>query len=142
MVFVTFKTESRFPVNRDKIREIIEKELSNHGIKVNYEVGVSIVGDRKMTFLNKKYLGHDGTTDVLSFPLESEGKISIRGTPDAPSGFVTPPDGILHLGDIVVSFPQAIDQAAEKNVFVDEEINFLVQHGVLHLLGIHHEEQI
>lgn len=140
MVIVDFRTESRFPVNRDIIRQIIEKVISKQGLKARVEVGVSIVGNRKMTELNEKYLKHEGTTDVLSFPLESGGVTSKRGTPDAPSGFVSPPDGVLHLGDIVISYPQAVKQAAEKNELVDEEISVLVEHGVLHLLGIHHEE--
>ena len=140
MVIVDFRTESRFPVNRDRIRKTIEEVISRHGLKAKVEIGLSIVGDRKMSELNGKYLKHEGTTDVLSFPLESGGVISKRGTPDAPSGFVAPPDGVLHLGDVVISYPQAVKQAAEKNELVDEEISILVEHGVLHLLGIHHEE--
>lgn len=139
-LIVDFKTESRFPVNRDKIREIILKILSQNNIRAPCEVGISIVGDRKMLELNKKYLGVDETTDVLSFPLLTSDKLSKRGTHDAPSGFISPPDGLLHLGDIVISYPVTIKQAAERNIFVDEEINFLVEHGILHLLGIHHSE--
>jgi len=140
MLTANFKTESRFPVDRKKIREIINQTLDKQGLKNDCEISISIVGDRKMRGLNKKYLNLDETTDVLSFPLESEDKIIKRGTPDAPSGFVSPPDGLLHLGDIVVSYPQALAQAAEKNIFVDQEINILIEHGVLHLLGIHHDE--
>ena len=141
MLTVNFKTESRFEINREKIKEIIQKTLEAQGMKEEAEIDVTVVGDRKMKELNQEYLGHDETTDVLSFPLESDTGLSKRSTMDAPTGFVSPPDGILHLGDIVVSYPQAVMQAAEKNILVDEAINFLVEHGILHLLGIHHDDK-
>jgi len=141
MLTVNFKTESRFEINREKIKEIIQKTLEAQGMKEEAEIDVTVVGDRKMKELNQEYLGHDETTDVLSFPLESDTGLSKRSTMDAPTGFVSPPDGILHLGDIVVSYPQAVMQAAEKNILVDEAINFLVEHGILRLLGIHHDDK-
>jgi len=49
------------------------------------------------------------------------------------------PDDWWYLGDVVISYPQALKQAQEHNLLVDEEIDRLVEHGVLHLLGIHHE---
>lgn len=139
-IVLEFKTESRYPVNRESIKTAVLEILSSQGVADKCEIGISIGGDRKMRFLNKRYLNRDYTTDVLSFGLQSEDKINKRGTIDAPSGFISPPDGILHLGDIVISYPQAVKNAALKNIYVDQEINNLVQHGVLHLLGIHHEE--
>lgn len=91
-----------------------------------------VIGDRKMMELNEKHMKHLGTTDVLSFPLGN-------GTGSG-AGFVNPPDGILRLGDIVVSYPQAVKQAQEHSLLVDDEVCNLVQHGLLHLLGINHEE--
>jgi probable rRNA maturation factor len=76
-----------------------------------------------MTQLNKAWLKRQGTTDVISFPLD-EDKF---------------PDKVLRLGDIVISYPQARKQAAAANTTVDEEVNKLVEHGVLSLLGLHHE---
>jgi len=137
---INFKTESRFEINREKITQVVQKTLDEQGIRQDVELDITVVGDRKMKELNEKYLGHEETTDVLSFPLESDLGLSKRSTMDAPTGFVSPPDGILHLGDVVVSYPQAVMQAAEKNILVDDAIDFLIEHGVLHLLGIHHEE--
>jgi probable rRNA maturation factor len=54
--------------------------------------------------------------------------------------FITPPDDILHLGDIVVSYPQAVREAGEENKMVDDVVEFLILHGLNHLLGIHHPE--
>jgi len=122
MIKVLITTESRYPADRKIIRDRAIKVLESHGVKGKAEVEVSIVGDRKMKELHKKYMGDDTTTDVLSFPLEDSG-----------------PDGVLRLGCVVVSYPQAIKEAIEENVLVDEKIAFLVEHGILHLLGIHHE---
>ena len=52
---------------------------------------------------------------------------------------VVSPEGVLILGDMVICYPVAVSEAAEKNIMVDEEIDFLAAHACLHLLGIHHE---
>jgi probable rRNA maturation factor len=127
MITVLFQTESHFPVNRKKIKEAIEGALLGQ-VHRDAEVSVSVVGDRRMRELNKKYRNLDATTDVLSFGLENGGE------------FVEPPDDVLRLGDIVVSYPQAVNQAREENKLVDDKIVFLVLHGLDHLLGKHHPE--
>ncbi len=132
MITVLFQTESHFPVDRKKIIDAITRELESK-MKSNTEVSVTIVGDRRMKDLNKRYRNIDSTTDVLSFPLNDPNEVH-----EAP--FVEPPDGILRLGDIIVSFPQAVAEAAEENKLVDDQIAFLALHGLNHLLGIHHPE--
>lgn len=116
--------DSRYKVDRKKIRDVVAKTLADHGVVSQAEVSVVVVGERKMRELHKKYMETDEPTDVLSFPLEG-------------ASF---PDEILRLGDVVVCYPVAVVQARENNRMVDEEVNFLVEHGCLHLLGIHHEE--
>ena len=133
IISVILFCESRYPVNRKSIRKTIEAVLGERSISGSIEVSVSIVGDRKMRSLNKKYRGKLETTDVLSFS-QVEGEISAKKLKN-----VSYPDGVLRLGDIVISFPQARKNAVKKEVLVDEEINFLIGHGLLHLLGIHHE---
>lgn len=130
-VHVLFQTESHFPVDRKKIKEAIERALL-HEVHRSAEVSVSIVGDRRMRELNKKYRSLDATTDVLSFGLNDP---AIQG-----DAFVEPPDDILRLGDIVVSYPQAMEEAREENNLVDDQIVCLVLHGLDHLLGKHHPE--
>ena len=125
MIKINIKAESRYPVDRKLVREVVFSVLDNHSIQAAL-VEILLVGDRKMKALNKKHMGEDQTTDVLSFPLLGK-------------NFITPPNDILRLGDIVISYPQAQRQAMEHNKTMDEEINFLVEHGLLHLLGIHHE---
>ena len=131
MINVLFQTESHFPVDRKKVRQAIIAVLEKK-LKSDCEVSVSIVGDRQMKELNQKYRKLDATTDVLSFPFHDPGAHDIP--------FVDAPDKILRLGDIVVSFPQAVVEATEGNKLVDEVIVELVLHGLNHLLGIHHPE--
>lgn len=131
MISVIFQTETHFPVSRKKIRQAIVETLDNT-IKRHAEVGVSVVGDRRMKQLNSQYRHIDATTDVLSFGLNEPTQ------KDVP--YVDPPDHVLRLGDIIVSYPQAVLEAAEENKLVDDVIVELVLHGLNHLLGIHHEE--
>lgn len=131
MVNILIKTDSKFNINRDRIKNTIAKFLSEKKVKGHIEISISIVGDRMMRQLNKKYRDTDTTTDVLSFPLSSDEGTSSR--------FVDPPDNVLRLGDIIVSYPQAIEQSAQQNKMVYDKIDELVEHGLLHLMGIHHE---
>lgn len=125
MIRVLIQADSRYPVNRKRIRQKVKEVLKSKGIKDNAEISIMFVGDRKMKALNYKHLKREGTTDVLSFSL-LEGEVAY------------PQGDILRLGDIVISYPQARKQAGEYNVLVDEEIDRLVEHGLKHLLGIHH----
>jgi len=131
MVTVLIKTESHYPVNKEKITNAIIKALSGK-VRRDAEVSVTIVGDRKMLQLNSSFRNKKQTTDVLSFPLNES------SSPNTP--FIEPPDKILRLGDIVISYPQAVNEAAEGNKLVDDQIIFLALHGLNHLLGIHHPE--
>ncbi|MBI3379292.1 rRNA maturation RNase YbeY [Candidatus Gottesmanbacteria bacterium] len=130
MINVLIKTESHYTVDRQRIRSAVEKVLGEKGVKGKIEVSVNIVGDRLMKELNKKYRNLDETTDVLSFPLGGDAN-------DKP--FVDPPDNILRLGDIIISYPQAREDASVENKLVDDKIDELVAHSMLHLLGQHHE---
>ncbi len=85
-------------------------------------ISVFITDDREMKKLNKEYLNRDYTTDVLSFEIKEKLE-----------------DNSLYLGDIVVNKDQAKRQCREYGNDLEEEISELVGHGVLHLLGIHHD---
>ena len=112
--------------------------LHKHRISGKVEIGISIVGDRKMHELNRNYRGIDSTTDILSFALEDPYPMNLQHIQRI--GFVAAPDSWLRLGDIVISHPQVVEDASIDGISVDEEISELVEHGVKHLLGIHHGE--
>ncbi|MBP6882077.1 MAG: rRNA maturation RNase YbeY [Candidatus Levybacteria bacterium] len=117
--------ESRYKVNRKKVKETIELVLARKNITSPTEVSLAFVGDRKMHSLNKKFRNLDKTTNILSFPL-SEGEQTHL------------PSDRLRLGDIVISYPEMIKESVRDEMMVDDKINFFVEHGLLHLLGEHH----
>ncbi len=138
MINVLIFKESRFPADRLKIKKFVTEYLKKkvHG---KVEVGINIVGDRKMKTLNNKYRHINKTTDVLAFPLaDATGDRS----DDLKTGFSpenSSPDRVLRLGDVVISYPQAVLEAAKEEKLVDQKIAELIAHGLDHLLGIHHE---
>lgn len=136
MINIIVSTDPRYDVNKTAIKIAITAVLQRYRIGGKVELGVNIVGDRKMHELNRKYRGVDSTTDILSFALEDHNLTSLQHIPRI--GFVASPDKWLRLGDIVISYPQALEDAAMDGISVDEEIKTLVEHGVNHLLGIHH----
>ncbi len=131
MITVLFQTESHFPVSTQKIKDAVTTYLMPR-VKSKTEISITIAGDRRMQELNHTYRNIDATTDVLSFPQNDPSQ------PMAP--FVDAPDGVLRLGDVVVSYPQAVQEATEENKLVDDKIIELIDHGINHLLGIHHPE--
>ena len=109
------------------LRQAATKALSILGC-ADAELSILITGDMKMRRLNRQWRGIDKTTDVLSFSmLEGEGTMR---APDAP----------LVLGDIVISAPRALAQAVEAGHSLEEEMLFLLVHGILHIFGYDHEK--
>lgn len=131
MVKLLFSTESHYPVSKKLIQDALEAALKNQ-VKSHVEISVSIVGNRKMRQLNRKYRDINAATDVLSFPLMESRQ--------AGSVFVNPPDNILRLGDIVISYPETLKMARTESIMVDAAIIKLLLHGLNHLMGIHHPE--
>ena len=80
--------------------------------------------DTQLQNLNRDYLGIDAPTDVLSFPASEK----------------DPDTGASYLGDILISIPRAIAQAQAAGQLLEAEVQLLVVHGVLHLLGHDHAE--
>ena len=97
------------------------------------ELGLVITDQEKIRELHLVHLGEDEPTDVLSFPMLPEAE-------EDRADFVAPPDGISHLGEVIISYPQAVIQAEERGHPVEREVATLVVHGILHLLGHDHAE--
>lgn len=136
MVNIIVNSDLRYNINRVSIKAAVSEILAKHKIGGKIELGINIVGDRKMHELNRKYRGLDTTTNILSFALEDSSPSSLQHIPRI--GFVAAPDKWLRLGDIVISYPQAVEDASLDGISVDEEIRTLLEHGLNHLLGIHH----
>ena len=88
-----------------------------------------IASDRELRRLNREFRNHDYSTDVLSFPRSARTRACRVGT-HADASF---------LGEIAISFDHAQQQAAEHGHSVNQEIEILMLHGLLHLLGMDHE---
>lgn len=138
MIQIIVNSDPRYPVNKLGIQATVLEVLKQHRVHGNIEIGVSVMGDRKMHEINKKFRGQDSPTNILTFamedPVSSSNLQHIRNV-----GFVKAPDRILRLGDILISWTQIVKDAALEGVSVEEELRFLVEHGTKHLLGIHHD---
>lgn len=109
------------------LQRIGEQVLTLEEADPEAELSLLITSQERVRELNRKYLGKDAPTDVLAFPM--------LAADEEPASFILPPDGIRHLGEVIISYPQAVIQAGEQGHSTDKEIAILVIHGVLHLLG-------
>jgi len=130
MININILADAKFPFDRDGLRSYLTKILAKYKLTDKIEVEVMVVGKRKMSQLHRMYMKIEGPTDVLSFPLND---------PDDDRPFMASPDGVLRLGDIVLCYGVAVEEALEKQCKLDLQIQFLAEHGLLHLLGYHHE---
>ena len=129
MITTNLFVGSRYPINRKKIRNKVKEVLKKNNIE-RAQVDVSIVGKRKIKELNEEKLKHKEITDVLSFPQHEKNKLD-----DFPLPANLPP----HLGDVVICFPEAVRTAKRYGKMVDDQICFYLEHGLMHLLGYHHD---
>lgn len=139
MVNIIVTSDSRYPVDKGAIQSTVIEILQRYKVSGRVEIGVSIIGDRKMHEINKKFRGIDLTTNILTFALEDSLHSQLAHLPRV--GFVAAPDKVLRLGDILISYSQAVDDAGIEGVSVDEMMRLLVEHGVKHLLGLHHDDK-
>jgi probable rRNA maturation factor len=116
--------------------------LTDEGVRGLAEVSLIFLDEQAIAALNQQFMGVEGPTDVLSFPIDNEPEPSGR-VPDAGgSGPGEPPLPEIPqlVGDIVICPAVAARNAIEHECSLDDEIALLVVHGVLHLLGWDHAE--
>jgi probable rRNA maturation factor len=115
------------------LQGVVQQVLAAQGAGVEVEVGLLIATGERVRQLNRDYRRRDEPTDVLAFSAREE-----VGSDFPP--FVQPPDGVLHLGEVIISYPQAVMQAEEHRHSVNKELAILIIHGLLHLLGYEHDK--
>lgn len=113
--------------DEDRIKRIAAYALQKLGVHPDSELSISLVEESEMETLHLQWMDEPGPTDVLSFPMDE-----IR-----PNSASTGP-GVL--GDIVLCPEFAAKQAKEAGNSLQEELELLTVHGVLHLLGFDHRE--
>ena len=116
------------------LRRALSLALAAEGRGEGHRLDVRLTDDTTIHALNRDHRGVDTPTDVLSFPLQGAPAGGADGT-----AFVMPPGAVVHLGDVVLSWPRALTQAAEYGHSAERELAYLAVHGLLHLLGYDHE---
>jgi probable rRNA maturation factor len=111
---------------------IAQTVLKAEGIASPYEVSLVFTNFETVRKLNRDYRGVDTPTDVLAFYMLPQ--------KEADDSFTLPPDGVTRLGEVIISYPQAVEQAKEQGHSTERELALLIIHGMLHLLGYDHEE--
>jgi probable rRNA maturation factor len=124
MITVFISPKFTVSVQPDVIERAAQTVLDMEANVPNSELTILIDDDEEIQKLNYQFLGIDAPTDVLSFPSDE----------------TDPETQLQYLGDIIISYPRALAQAEASGESVGDEIQLLVVHGVLHLLGFDHAE--
>ncbi len=124
--WIEVHVEGDWPIEEEQLRRAALATLL-HQQAPPAEVAIVISDDESLQELNRRFRGVDAPTDVLAFPDDTRGP------------FVGAPGFPRYLGDVVISYPRAREQAEQAGHSVEAELQLLVVHGVLHLLG--HDDQ-
>jgi probable rRNA maturation factor len=119
--------EQERPVDAARLRDLAAHVLADRRVPAAMEVNVLLVERDAMTELNVQHMGGNGPTDVLAFPMDLPGE----AVGDAPA----------ILGDVVLCPDVAAHQAPEHGASEAAELELLLVHGILHLLGHDHAEE-
>jgi probable rRNA maturation factor len=111
-----------------RLRQVAETVLRAEA--ASGQATLVITDDDGIRELNRDFLGLDTPTDVLAFSAQEEG-----------GAFITAKEMADYLGDVIISYPRAVVQAEEQGHPVEQELNLLITHGLLHLLGYDHAEE-
>ena len=119
--------ESENPFPNELLERAVNAALKNQSESLDSELTIVLTDNAQIQELNRDYLGIDAPTDVLSFPAsETDGSE------------IDPETGARYIGDIIISMPYAAKSAEKAGHPVEAEVQLLVVHGVLHLLGHDH----
>ncbi len=121
------------PIQQEQLLQIAEKILTFMQAPINSELSIALVDDDEIHQLNRDYRGLDRSTDVLSFAQQE--------TLDAqtvPLHLVEDTTFPMLLGDVILSVETTARQARERDHTFEQELYFLLAHGILHLLGYDH----
>lgn len=124
MIFLEKIETLSLDIPANLVEKAAGETLRQQSSLVDADLTIVLADDAQLQALNRDYLGVDAPTDVLSFPSEQ----------------TDPETGSRYLGDILLSVERAAAQAAGAGHPVEAEIQLLVVHGVLHLLGHDHAE--
>jgi probable rRNA maturation factor len=116
--------EAEFPFPQNLLERAVNAALAHESQPLDSELSIVLTDEARLQQLNRDYLGIDAPTDVLSFPASE----------------TDPETGARYIGDILISMPRARAQAESAGHPLQWEVQLLVIHGILHLLGHDHAE--
>ena len=119
-------------VDQGWVRRIAQTVLKAEEVAHPYEVSMVFTDSETVQQLNRDYRGMDEPTDVLAFYMLPQG--------EGDNFFALPPDEVTRLGEVIISYTQAMEQAREQGHSPERELALLIVHGILHLLGYDHEK--
>ncbi|HLH99761.1 MAG TPA: rRNA maturation RNase YbeY [Acidimicrobiales bacterium] len=146
MTVEVFAADEQGDVAVDTLRwvRLAEAVLADEGIAGDAELSLLFVDEDAIADLNQRFLGKEGPTDVLAFPIDEEPAESGR-SPDSGGtgpGFAGEVDEApTLLGDVVICPKVAVRNAPDHAGSYDDEMALLIVHGVLHLLGLDHMDE-
>ena len=131
-ISISINEEFQDAVDVEHFSRLAHSVLEAEGMTPPYEFSLVLTDSDTTRELNRTYRGLDEATDVLAFQMLS------RKDPDV--HFAHPPDGVTRLGEVIISYPKALEQAREQGHPTERELALLVIHGILHLLDYDHED--
>lgn len=138
MVDVLIRPRFDRAVDAEQVRAAAQAVLRHQGAPDSASLCIVVTDDAEIQALNHQYRGIDAPTDVLSFGMQAGEPYDDE--PNAP--FIVASEEQVkadaYLGDVIVAYPQVVAQAAQEGHPAEHELNLLVVHGVLHLLGYDH----
>jgi probable rRNA maturation factor len=137
--------QSAVPVDTIRWVRLARSVLEAEGLRGEAELSMLFVDATAISDLNRRFLGREGPTDVLAFPIDEEIVETGRSPDSGGSGpGVSPPEAAelpLLLGDVVICPEVANRNAPDHAGNYDDEMALLVVHGILHLLGLDHVDE-
>lgn len=142
--FDAINEQTNYQINEEKLSNLANNMLcflENEGIleqsclkdydlnKITLNGDILICDNKKIHEINKEYRHKDRPTDVITFALFADDETS------------SDIDGEIYLGEIIISADQTKIQADENKKTFEEELHFLLSHGILHLLGFDHQDE-
>lgn len=125
MILISVQEAFKDLIKDQILRSAVENTFGLCEVSDSPSLSVRITDDNEIQALNLQYRGFDKPTDVLSFPTD----------------FTDPDLDSRYFGDVVISYPRAEEQSQKRGHPVEAELQLLVVHGVLHLLGNDHAEE-
>lgn len=132
VISVTYEKGIKPTITKIFLKHIAQTTISSLDIQNNIEMGIVITDDTRIKELNRNYRNINSSTDVLSFHMNSNEDQEML------SDFISPPDQLKHIGEVIISYETAIRQAKENDITIKDELSFLLVHGILHLMDYDH----